>query len=63
MQVERRLLMIEESSSHGHRTIFPAGLIAAVVSLAVVAIAGAQNQKFQFGVVGERRFARRPLGR
>ena len=44
--------MIKESSAHGHQTIFPAVLIAAVVSLAVVVIAGAQNQKFQFGVVG-----------
>jgi hypothetical protein len=39
--------MIKESSAHGHQTIFPAVLIAA---LAVVAIADAQNQKFQFGV-------------
>jgi hypothetical protein len=51
--------MIKESSAHGHQTIFPAVLIAAVVSLAVVAIADVQNQKFQFGV-GRWRF--KPVG-
>ena len=50
--------MIKESSAHCHQRIFPAVLIAAVVSLAVVAIADAQNQKFQFGVVGDTSYSK-----
>jgi hypothetical protein len=45
--------MIKESSAHGHHTIFRAALVVAVVSLGFVSIADAQNQKFQFGVIGD----------
>ena len=50
--------MIKESSAHGHRTIFPAVLIAAIVSLIFVTIADAQNQKFQFGVIGDTSYSK-----
>ncbi len=50
--------MIKEPSAPEHRTIFPAVLIAAVVSLAFVANADAQNKKFQFGVIGDTSYSK-----
>ena len=50
--------MIKESSAHGHRTIFPAGLVAAIVFLTFVGIADAQNQKLQFGVIGDTSYSK-----
>src|SRR4026208_67939 len=55
---DRRFLMTKESSAHGRRTIFPAVLIAAIVSLLFVTIADAQNQKFQFGVIGDTSYSK-----
>ena len=50
--------MIKEPSPHGHRTIFPAALVAGVVSLAFVGIVDAQSQRFQFGVVGDTSYSK-----
>jgi hypothetical protein len=50
--------MIKEPSPHGHRTIFPAALVAAVVSLAFVGIVDAQSQRFQFGVIGDTSYSK-----
>jgi hypothetical protein len=50
--------MIKQSSAHGHRTIFPAALVAAVASLAFVGIVDAQNQRFQFGVIGDTSYSK-----
>jgi hypothetical protein len=45
--------MIKGWSVHRHRTIVPTSLVATVVFIAFIAIADAQNQKFQFGVMGD----------
>jgi hypothetical protein len=50
--------MIKESSAQKHLAIFSAALIAAVVFVALVAIADAQSQKFQFGVVGDTSYSK-----
>ena len=50
--------MIKESNVHGHGTIFPAALVAAVLSLAFVGIDDAQSQKFQFGVIGDTSYSK-----
>ncbi len=50
--------MIKEPSAHGHRTIFPAVLVAAVVSLAFVGIVDAQSQRFQLGVIGDTSYSK-----
>jgi hypothetical protein len=49
--------MINESSAHTYRSIFPAE-VAAIVFLAFVGIADAQNQKFQFGVIGDTSYSK-----
>jgi Calcineurin-like phosphoesterase len=45
--------MINALSAHGHRTIVSNVLVATVISVAFFANADAQNQKFQFGVIGD----------
>jgi hypothetical protein len=45
--------MIKEWRSQGHRTIFPVAVAVAIVCVAWGGIANAQNQKFQFGVIGD----------
>jgi hypothetical protein len=50
--------MIKESSAPGTWTIFWAGLVAAIISLAYVGISDAQNQKFQFAVVGDTSYSK-----
>ena len=50
--------MIKKSSAHRHRTIFPAVLIGIVGSLAFVALAEAQSQKFQFAVIGDTSYSK-----
>src|ERR1043166_9957140 len=50
--------MIKEWRSHGHRTIFPVAVAVAIVCVACGGIANAQNQKFQFGVVGDTSYSK-----
>jgi hypothetical protein len=50
--------MIKESSAQGHRMIFPAVLVSAVISLALIGIVSAQGQKFQFGVIGDTSYSK-----
>ena len=45
--------MMKESSAHVYRAIIPTALVSAVVSFAFVSIANAQNQKFQFAIIGD----------
>jgi hypothetical protein len=50
--------MIKESSAPRHCTIFSTQLVAAIVSFAFVGIADAQNQKFQFAVIGDTSYSK-----
>jgi len=50
--------MIEESSVSGYRWIFSVVLVAAVFSVKFVSIASAQNQKFQFAVIGDTSYSK-----
>ena len=50
--------MIKECSAHVYRTILPNSLVAAIVSLAFIGNAAAQNQKFQFGVIGDTSYSK-----
>jgi hypothetical protein len=50
--------MIKQSSTHGHWTIFPAALVAAIVSFAFVDIADAQSRKFQFAAIGDTSYSK-----
>ena len=50
--------MIKESNARGHRWIFPAVAVAVVFSVTFVSITSAQNQKFQFGVIGDTSYSK-----
>jgi predicted phosphodiesterase len=50
--------MIKEWRSQGHRTIFPVAVAVAIVCVACGGIANAQNQKFQFGVIGDTSYSK-----
>jgi hypothetical protein len=50
--------MIKKSTSHGHYATFSAVLIAAIVSLAYVGVSDAQNQKFQFALIGDTSYSK-----
>jgi hypothetical protein len=50
--------MKTESVAHGYRTLFPAALAPAVIFLAIVGTADAQNQKFQFGAIGDTSYSK-----
>lgn len=49
--------MINESSTHTYRGIFPA-VVAVIVFLAFVGIADAQNRKFQFAIIGDTSYSK-----
>jgi hypothetical protein len=50
--------MIKESIAPEFWTIFSAALVAAIVSLAYVGVSDAQNQKFQFAVIGDTSYSK-----
>jgi hypothetical protein len=50
--------MTKEWRSHGHRTIFPVAVAVALVCVACGGIANAQNQNFQFGVIGDTSYSK-----
>src|SRR2546429_3440074 len=50
--------MIKEWRSQGRRTILPVAVAVAVVCVACGGIANAQNQKFQFGVIGDTSYSK-----
>jgi len=51
--------MIKEWRSQRHRTdFFPVAMAVAIVCVACGGIANAQNQKFQFGVIGDTSYSK-----
>ena len=50
--------MIKESSARVYRITIPTALVLAFVTLACVSIGNAQNQRFQFGVIGDTSYSK-----